>query len=77
MHEAAEANLQSVESHAFGASYARTLLEWRERFLRAWPSIERLGYDLQFRRMWEFYLAYCEVGFRHRAVDVTLFKLAG
>lgn len=66
--------LQAVET--FGASYARTLAAWRERFERAWPDIEALGFDLRFKRMWEFYLAYCEAGFRAGALDVGLYRIA-
>ena len=54
-----------------------TLREWRSRFLQAWPKIEPLGFNDRFRRMWEYYLAYCEVGFRLGTIDVGFFKLAG
>ncbi|GHD40468.1 cyclopropane-fatty-acyl-phospholipid synthase [Thalassobaculum fulvum] len=54
----------------FGLDYARTLAEWRERFLAEWPAIEPLGFDDRFRRMWEYYLAYCEGGFRGGQIDV-------
>jgi cyclopropane-fatty-acyl-phospholipid synthase len=73
--EAARAGLK-LESHdAFGRSYARTLAEWRHRFVARWPDIEALGFDLRFKRMWEYYLAYCEVGFQSGAIDVSLLKL--
>ena len=55
-------------------SYARTLAVWRERFLAAWPQIKRLGFDDWFKRMWEYYLCYCEAGFRNGAIDVGFFK---
>jgi cyclopropane-fatty-acyl-phospholipid synthase len=67
-------SLQAAET--FGASYALTLAAWRERFERAWPDIEALGFDLRFKRMWEFYLAYCEAGFRAGALDVGLYRIA-
>ncbi|MET0278865.1 MAG: cyclopropane-fatty-acyl-phospholipid synthase family protein [Pseudorhodoplanes sp.] len=54
----------------FGEDYARTLSEWRERFRAAWPQITVLGFDERFRRLWEYYLAYCEAGFRSRNIDV-------
>ena len=54
----------------FGEDYARTLSEWRERFRAAWPQITPLGFDERFRRLWEYYLAYCEAGFRSRNIDV-------
>jgi cyclopropane-fatty-acyl-phospholipid synthase len=41
-----------------------------------WPDIEALGFDLRFKRMWEYYLSYCEVGFAAGAVDVNLLELA-
>ena len=54
----------------FGADYARTLVEWRNRFRAAWPALTGLGFDDRFRRMWEYYLAYCEGGFRSGQIDV-------
>jgi cyclopropane-fatty-acyl-phospholipid synthase len=66
--------LKLVEEEAFGMSYARTLAEWQDRFDRAWPRIEGMGFDQRFRRMWDYYLAYCEVGFCCGSIDVSLFK---
>ncbi len=60
---------------SLGDSYARTLRLWRQRFLDAWPRITELGFDDTFRRMWEFYLAYSEAGFRGRYLDVVQFGL--
>jgi cyclopropane-fatty-acyl-phospholipid synthase len=71
----ATSGLQLVSSEFFGASYARTLAEWHQRFLAAWPSIKALGFDLRFKRMWEYYLAYCRVGFEIGALDVGLYKV--
>lgn len=72
---AARAMLKVTGRESFGQSYARTLRDWRDRFLGAWPEIETLGFDTRFRRMWEYYLAYCETGFRHNAIDVSIFRL--
>jgi cyclopropane-fatty-acyl-phospholipid synthase len=47
-----------------GADYARTLADWHWRFEQAWPEIAALGFDERFHRLWRFYLAYCEAGFR-------------
>ena len=60
----------------FGLDYAETLRQWRERFRAAWPDIQRQGFDERFRRMWEYYLAYCEAGFRAGNIDVTQVTLA-
>jgi cyclopropane-fatty-acyl-phospholipid synthase len=59
---------RGVES--FGGHYAQTLAEWGRRFAAAWPCIAPLGFDERFRRLWSFYLAYCEGGFRAGNLDL-------
>jgi cyclopropane-fatty-acyl-phospholipid synthase len=59
----------------FGESYALTLAEWRRRFVLAWPKVEALGFGDHFRRLWEYYLCYCEAGFRSGMIDVGLYSL--
>ncbi len=66
----AEHGLSLAGETAFGRDYGCTLRIWRERFLDAWPEIAPLGFDERFRRMWEFYLHYCEAGFRQGLIDV-------
>ena len=73
---ALNAGLQVVGKEFFGDSYAQTLQIWQRRFQQAWPEIKRLGFDDKFKRAWEYYLDYCQVGFETRAVDVGLYKLA-
>lgn len=73
--EAEAAGLEVVGMEAFGESYARTLEEWRRRFLRAWPQMQALGVDLRFRRLWDYYLCYCAAGFRAAWIDVGLYVL--
>jgi len=76
LHEqAAAAGLVIDHAETFGASYARTLALWREAFLRAWPEIHALGFDERFRRLWEYYLCYCEAGFDSGAIDVGIYRL--
>jgi cyclopropane-fatty-acyl-phospholipid synthase len=72
--EIAKAGLSLIAVETFAESYAKTLQEWRIRFLQAWPSIESLGFDPHFKRMWEYYLAYCEAGFRAQTVNVGLYQ---
>jgi len=72
---AASAGLGIETLRTFAVSYADTLREWRDRFDTAWPKIAPLGFDERFKRMWDYYLAYCEGGFRSGAVDVGQFKL--
>jgi cyclopropane-fatty-acyl-phospholipid synthase len=71
--DAAGLMVRSIET--FGLSYARTLAEWRQRFHAAWPEIELQGFDTRFRRMWDYYLAYCEGGFRAGNIDVGYYVL--
>lgn len=67
---AGHTRLRRAQRHSFGASYAETLRCWRDRFYREWDTIRELGFDERFRRMWEFYLAYSEAGFRAEYLDV-------
>ena len=69
------AGLKLIEVENFGQSYALTLREWRRRFFKAWPEIERLGFKPSFRRLWEYYLCYCEAGFSAGALDVGLYSI--
>ena len=55
----------------FGFDYARTISDWRTRFNRSFGALHCLGYDETFRRLWEFYLCYCEGGFLERAISVV------
>ena len=60
----------------FGVDYADTLAEWGERFQKAWDEIAPLGFDERFRRLWAFYLSYCEAGFRTGRTNVIQLELA-
>jgi cyclopropane-fatty-acyl-phospholipid synthase len=73
--EIAKAGLQLEASEFFGESYARTLEEWQLRFQEAWPTIEAIGFDDRFKRTWEYYLTYCQVGFEEGAVNVGLYRI--
>jgi len=68
--EIERAALVRHQDDGFGPHYADTLALWRQRFESAWPQIAPLGFDERFRRLWRFYLAYCEAGFRIGRVDV-------
>jgi cyclopropane-fatty-acyl-phospholipid synthase len=61
---------------SFGQHYADTLSEWENRFDRAWEGIKGLGFDERFRRLWRFYLSYCEAGFRTERTNVVQLSLA-
>ena len=79
-----EAVAQTVRDHtgltvahrdAFGAHYAETLRLWRERFTERADQVAALGFDDTFRRLWTFYLAYSEAGFRSGYLDVQQYLL--
>lgn len=61
-----KSHLVLEELENIGPHYARTLREWRQRFLEAWPELQAIGYDERFRRAWCFYLSYCEAAFASR-----------
>ena len=69
-------DLALVALEDFGLSYARTLQAWRERFLAQLPAVRAQGFDERFIRLWEFYLAYCEGGFRERSIGVSHLVMA-
>ena len=55
----------------FGLDYARTLKDWLTRFRISYPQLQKQGYDETFKRLWEFYLCYCEGGFIERSISVV------
>jgi cyclopropane-fatty-acyl-phospholipid synthase len=70
-HEAQDADLLIRETAWFGLDYAETLRRWRLAFHAVDREMARLGYDARFRRMWDYYLAYCETGFKTGCIDLT------
>ena len=71
-----QAGLRWDPVERFGQDYADTLKLWDERFQAAWSDIRRMGgFDERFRRLWRFYLAYCEAGFRSARTDVIQLAL--
>jgi cyclopropane-fatty-acyl-phospholipid synthase len=73
--QAEKHGLRVVDEFAFGLDYARTLAEWRDAFKQQLPQVRAQGFDDRFLRTWEFYLAYCEAGFRANNIDVMQFTL--
>jgi cyclopropane-fatty-acyl-phospholipid synthase len=72
----AHTKLQITERFAFGSSYAKTLRSWRLRFDARAEEVEALGFGTTFRRMWDFYLSYCEAGFTTGYLDVEQLVLS-
>ena len=72
---AQRAGLQLRDDYRFGIDYAITLARWRETFEQHADALRALGFDTRFQRLWRFYLAYCEAGFRAGSIDVHQFHL--
>jgi cyclopropane-fatty-acyl-phospholipid synthase len=68
--------LEITERRDLGLDYARTLQCWRERFLAEWQTVAAMGFDETFKRTWEYYLAYCEAGFRTGYLNVSQLQLS-
>ena len=60
---------------SYADDYANTLAIWKEEFNKKWNLIKNQGFDLTFKRMWEFYLSYCEAGFKSKNIDLIQFSL--
>ncbi|KRO56773.1 MAG: SAM-dependent methyltransferase [Pelagibacteraceae bacterium BACL5 MAG-120705-bin12] len=72
----AESNhLNFNEYNSYAVHYSKTLAMWRETFNQKWELIKNQGFDLTFKRMWEFYLSYCEAGFKSKNIDLIQFSL--
>ncbi len=65
--------IKSYDSYA--DHYSNTLAIWRNEFNKKWDLIKKQGFDLTFKRMWEFYLSYCEAGFKSKNIDLIQFSL--
>ena len=75
-HLARDTDMQMVHLRDITADYASTLAHWRQRFMERLDEVRALGFDRRFIRMWEFYLCYCEGGFRERIIGTTQMAFA-
>jgi len=66
-------SIKSYDSYA--DHYSNTLALWRGEFNKKWEQIKNQGFDLTFKRMWEFYLCYCEAGFKSKNIDLIQFSI--
>ena len=65
-----------IESYQlYGQHYSSTLKEWKKSFFNSWDLISRQGFNTNFKRMWDFYLSYCEAGFKSKNIDLIQFSL--
>ena len=67
--------LKFDEYNSYADHYSDTLIIWKEIFNQKWDLIKEQGFDLTFKRMWEFYLSYCEAGFKSKNIDLIQFSL--
>ena len=70
-----ETDLKFEECNSYGLHYSNTLNMWRDEFTKKWDQISKQGFDLTFKRMWKFYLSYCEAGFKSKNIDLIQFSL--
>ena len=61
--------------NSYGFHYSDTLKMWRDEFFKKWEDISKQGFDNKFKRMWHFYLSYCEAGFKSKNIDLIQFSL--
>ena len=72
---AKKTGLEFTQCNYYGVHYSNTLKIWREKFFKSWEHISKQGFDNTFKRMWNFYLSYCEAGFRSKNIDLIQFSL--
>lgn len=75
-HLAQDTDMQMVHLRDITADYALTLAHWRQRFMDRLDAVRSMGFDDRFIRMWEFYLCYCEGGFRERIIGTAQIAFA-
>ncbi|WP_338324727.1 cyclopropane-fatty-acyl-phospholipid synthase family protein [Pseudoalteromonas phenolica] len=68
-HVAEQTNMMLDNIEDIGLHYARTLADWRKGFDANWQALTEFGFDEQFKRLWHFYLAYCEGAFLERVIS--------
>ena len=71
-----ETGLKINTYNSYGLHYSNTLKIWRDEFYKKWSQISKQGFDLTFKRMWNFYLSYCEAGFKSKNIDLIQFSLS-
>ena len=67
--------LEIKKYESYGFHYSSTLKIWRDEFLKKWEEISKHGFDNKFKRMWHFYLSYCEAGFKSKNIDLIQFSM--
>ncbi|MDB4845719.1 cyclopropane-fatty-acyl-phospholipid synthase family protein [Candidatus Pelagibacter sp.] len=76
LHNYVQSNGLKLETYnSYSDDYSNTLILWRNEFNKKWELIKKQGFDTTFKKMWEFYLSYCEAGFKSKNIDLIQFSL--
>ena len=67
--------LRILKENLFGQHYAKTINVWRRSFDSSWIDIKKSGFDISFKRLWSYYLSYCEGGFKSGNINVGQFLI--
>jgi len=70
-----QSDLKIENYQLYGQHYSSTLREWKKSFFDSWDLISRQGFSTNFKKMWDFYLSYCEAGFKSKNIDLIQFSL--
>jgi len=70
-----KSGLKINDYHSYGSHYSNTLQKWRESFLNSWDIISKQGFNLNFKKTWDFYFSYCDAGFKSKNIDLVQFSL--
>ena len=70
-----QSDLKIENYQLYGQHYSSTLQEWKKSFFNSWNLISKQGFNTNFKRMWDFYLSYCEAGFKSKNIDLIQFSL--
>ena len=70
-----KSGLKIEKYYSYGLHYSNTLQKWRKSFLNSWDIISKQGYNLSFKKMWDFYFSYCDAGFKSKNIDLIQFSI--
>ena len=70
-----DGTLEIAREFSFGHAYATTIKHWMKRYLSNLDTLNKMGFDNNFHRLWIFYLSYCQAGFKVGDIDVVQFEL--
>ena len=69
-----KSGLRIDDCKLYGSHYSNTIQKWRKSFLNSWGQISRQGFNLNFKKMWDFYFSYCDAGFKSKNINLVQFS---